>query len=172
MGWFRRSVHITGDKARRVTGISSPFGGIQWADPGPSDRDTVRQFILFLEDRRALYNPMLLEIEDQVDRSVHEIREQCTKALQALGTESFAAHPLRLIRGAARQFHNDRLEEFRFFDHRFNPRDGSRGFFTALGAFRAAVGYQVALLAAHYDLTVEGDLAAMLPDLDDGNDPV
>ena len=36
----------------------------------------------------------------------------------------------------------------------------------ALGAFRATVGYQVALLAAHYDLDVEDDLASVLPDLD------
>ena len=46
-------------------------------------------------------------------------------------------------------------------------REGTPGFFTALGAFRAAVGQQVALLAAHYDIDIEGDLAAVLPSLGD-----
>src|ERR1700722_11368065 len=82
--WFQKTEKVTAEAARRITGISIPFGGISWAAPGPSDAEKVREFILFLEDRRVLYNAQDLEVVSQVERSIHEIREQCTRALQAL----------------------------------------------------------------------------------------
>jgi hypothetical protein len=165
-GWFKKGSKVTAAAARQITGISSPFGGIEWADPGPSDGELVRQFVLFLEDRRVLYNPTYLEVVGQVEHSIHEIREQCTKTLQALPPKAFAVTPIRTIREAARRFHNDQNEDFRFFADRWHSREGSPGFFAALGAFRAIVGQQVALLAAHYDFDVEGDLASALPNAD------
>lgn len=163
--WFKKSGKVTADTARRITGISVPFGGIQWADPGPSDAEVVRGFVLFLEDRRVLYNPMDLEVVSQVEHSIHEIREQCTRTLQSLAPDVFAVVPIRTIRAACRRFHDDQNEEFRFFDHHWDRRfrEGSPGFFVALGAYRASVGQQAALLAAHYDLDIEGDLATVLP---------
>lgn len=166
--WFRKGEKVTAETARRITGISSPFGGIQWGDPGPSAAEVVRQFVLFLEDRRVLYNPMDLEVVSQVEHSIHEIRQQSTKVLQALSPNAFAVPPIRIIRAAARGFHNEQNEEFRFFGgSRWHYHEGSPGFFVALGAFRAVVGQQVAFLAAHYDIDVEGDLARVLPQLDD-----
>jgi hypothetical protein len=129
--WFKKSGKVSAAAARRITGISTPFGGLQWADAGPSDGKIVREFVLFLEDRRVLYNPMYLEVVSQVENSIHEIREQCTKTLQALTPKAFGVIPIRAI--------------------------------TALGAVRATVGQQVALLAAHYDFDIEGDLASTLP---------
>jgi hypothetical protein len=162
-GWFRRVEKVTAATARRITGISVPFGGITWSDPGPSDAQRIREFILFLEDRRVLYNAHDLEVVSQVERSIHEIREQCTKTLQVLPQKAFAIIPVRSIRDACRRFHNDQNEEFRFFGGGRDYRSASPGFFTALGMFRAIVGQQVAHLAAHYDIDVEGDLAAVLP---------
>jgi hypothetical protein len=168
--WFKKGGKVTAAAARRITGISVPFGGIQWAEPGPSDGQTVRDFVLFLEDRRVLYNPMYLEVASQVESSIHEIRQQCTKTLQALSPSAFAMNPVRTIRAAGRRFHDDQNEDFRFFGGRWHHHEGSPGFFTALGAFRAIVGQQVALLAAHYDFDVEGDLAAALPRADQRDD--
>lgn len=167
-GWFRRTEKVTAATARRITGISVPFGGITWADPGPSDAHIVREFILFLEDRRVLYNAYELEVVSQVERSIHEIREQCTKTLQALPSEAFTVTQIRFIREAARRFQNEQHEEFRFFDGRRDYHDAGPSFFTALWAFRAAVGQQVARLAAHYDIDVEGDLASVLPRFEEG----
>lgn len=165
-GWFRRGRKVTADTARRITDISAPFGGIQWADPGPSDAEIVRRFLVFLEDRRVLYNPMDLEVPSQVEHSIHQIREECTRTLQVLASSVFAVKPIRSIREAGRRFHGDENEEFRFFERGNHPQEGSPGFFTALGAFRATVGQQVALLAAYYDIDIEGDLAAVLPSMD------
>lgn len=166
--WLKRT-RITADAARRLTGISLPFGGLSWSDPGPSDAEIVRQFFVFLEDRRALYNPLQLEVPSDVERSIHQIREQCTRTLQQLGPDAFAAQPVRMIREAGRRFHDDCHEVFPHFDRNWDgPRvhsssDSGPGFFVALGAYRATVGHQVALLAAHYDLSIEGDLASIIP---------
>jgi hypothetical protein len=165
--WFKKSGKVTADAARRVTGISTPLGGISWGDPGPGDGETVRQFLIFLEDRRVLYNAMDLEVVDQVHRSIHEIRAQCTKTLQALPPKGFAVGPVRAIREACRRFHDDETEQFRFFDRGWSRHEGGPGFFVALGAYRATVGQQVALLAAHYDIDVEGALASVLPMVSD-----
>jgi hypothetical protein len=166
-GPIKRAGRVTGETARRITGISiGPLGGVQWSDPGPPQRELVRQFLVALEDRRVLYNPMQLEVRSQVDYSIHQIREACTKTLQQLGEHDFGVLPIRAAREACRRYHDDANLEFR--NMHFDPRehDATAGFFMALGAFRATVGYQVALLAAHYDLDVEGDLASVLPDLD------
>lgn len=162
-GWFRKSSKVTADTARRITGISTPFGGFQWADPGPSEADLVRRFLIFLEDRRVLYNPFQLETENQVEHSIHQIREECTKTLQALSNDAAATPAIRAIREACRMFHDEQHEEFPHFDGDVHSRRGRPGFFLALGAFRASVGYQVALLAGRHDIDVEGDLASIMP---------
>lgn len=164
---LKRSERVTAETARRITGISAPFGlgGIQWADPGPSEREQLRRFIVFLEDRRVLYNPAFLEVRSQVDQSIHEIRKECTEALRQLGEKAFAVVPLRAIREACRRFHDDSNLEFRHLDPWPRRGDTDAGFFIALGGFRATVGQHVALLAAHYDLDIEGDLAEVLPKL-------
>src|SRR6266851_6727092 len=168
-GLLKRGEKVTAETARRITGISAPFGlgGIQWADPGHSERALVRRFILFLEDRRVLYNPTMLEVRSQVDHSIHEIRKECTEALRQLGEHAFGTIPIRSIREAGRRFHDDANLEFRLivdvWPHR--RREIDAGFLIALGEFRATVGQQVALLAGHYDLDIEGDLATVLPKL-------
>lgn len=165
--WLKKRGKVTARAARKITGISSPLGGIQWADPGPADGEIVRKFILFLEDRRVLYNAMEMEIVEQVGNSIHDIRRECTEALQTLPTRAFAVNPIRVIRAACRRFHDDQIQWPEFFDGRWLlPSGGSPAFFLALGSFRATVGQQVALLAAHYDIDVEGDLASVLPIVD------
>lgn len=163
-GWLRRGGRVTGETARRITGVSSPLGGVQWSDPGPPQRELVRRFLVELEDRRVLYNPMQLEVRSQADQSIHGIREACTKTLQHLGERDFAVLPVQAIRQACRRYHDEVGLEFRFFDHHARDPEGSPSFFMALGGFRMTVGYQVALLAGHYDIDVEGDLASVLPD--------
>jgi hypothetical protein len=166
-GLIKRSVHVTAATARKITGIGTPLGGVQWADPGPFDGDTVRHLLLFLEDRRLLYNAANLEEVSQVERAVREIREQCANTLQALPPKTFAIAPIRIIREASRRFHSEQQEQFPSFDGRASFRRGSAEFFAALGSYRATVGQQVALLAGYYDIDIEGDLASVLPSLDD-----
>lgn len=90
-----RSITETG---RKVTGFCLPGIGLQWADPGPSEREHVRRLVVFLEDRRALYNPDYLEDESQVERSVHEIRAECTRnASRMCNTNGGRLHERRRV---------------------------------------------------------------------------
>ena len=164
---FKPAVRVTAETARRITGVSGPFGGVQWADPGPSDRERVRGFLIELEDRRVLYNPDWLEVRQQVDASVDEIRGACTAALKTFAPNDFATVPLRNIRAACRRYLDETTIEFRHADFDRHRGALTAGAFLALGAFRATVGQAVARLAAHYDLEVEGDLASVLPALDE-----
>ena len=164
--FFRRRGKVTAETARRITGISTPVGGVQWTDPGPSEAEVVRRFLIFLEDRRVLFNPFQLEIESQVEHSIHQIRKECTKALQSLPSAAPACDAIRSIRGACRVFHDEQHEEFPHFDGDFHAGRGRPGFFVALGAFRATVGYQVAILAGRHNIDLEGDLASILPQQD------
>jgi len=60
--------------ANRLTGISTPIGGISWTPP-VDERDKAKRLLTFLEDRRALYHPYNMEIGDYVVESILEIRE-------------------------------------------------------------------------------------------------
>ena len=156
---------------RRITGFSLPPGfGVQW-NPPKSERDTVRALLTFLEDRRVLYDPFHLEVRDQVERSVLEIRQQCTETLAALPEGSPAIGAVRAIRGTCRRFLSSPFTDFRnLYTRDYGSFREEAGFFTALGECRALIGAQIALLAVRYEIELEADLASILPfgDQEDG----
>ncbi len=124
----------------------------------------------YLEDRRVLYNPFDLEVEEQCVRSVLDIRRFLTEEIGRLGERSNLAEHLRAMRAACRAFldeggsgKRDRPIRFMGFEGRFGS-----SFFTALGELRATIGVHVAAVAAAHGLDVEGDLASILPAEDDG----
>jgi len=129
--------------------------------------EIVRRFLVFLEDRRVLYNPFGMETEAEAEHSVHRIREECTTTLQSLPATSFPTTPLRVIRAAGRKFHDDHHEFYRHFDYQWRGNRPSPAFFVALGAFRATVGHQVALLAGRYEIDREGPLASIMPNMEE-----
>ena len=149
--------------ASRITGFSTPFGGISWKAP-TAERDEVRRFLTALEDRRVLFNSYHLEIESQVTHSVTEIRQLCTDVLVSLSEKSPATGPLRAIRAACRRFLDEPREDFRNFDHYgFGRQREGPGFFTSLGELRATIGAQIAILAVHYRIELEAELASIIP---------
>ena len=164
----KRAGRVTAETARRITGISiGPLGGIQWSDPGPSQREIVRNFILVLEDMRSMYQPVGQLAAHYMEGSAELVRDECTKALKQLGEDSFAVGPVRMIRSACRRYRDEigagkaenrylNSEKFLYEVHGL-----------AFGAFRTSIGYQVAVLAAHYDIDVEGELASILPEIDE-----
>lgn len=147
----------------RFKGMSALGFGASW-DFSNADRDEVRGMLVFLEDRRVLYVPERLEVPDEVERSVHEIRKRCTDALSALSERAPARKPIQAIRAACRQFLEEPSPEFR----NVSPRDFGRfadqlGFFAALGELRARIGAQIASLASYYEIEIEPELAGILP---------
>lgn len=155
------------DLLRRITGFSAPVVGGSWSPPA-ADRDAIRAFLAFLEDRRVLFNPFHLEIEHQVQQSILQIRECCTNTIGILSDKSNAIGPLRGIRAACRRFLDEPLTSGRRFHQRdfYGPEDPA--FFTALGEFRAMVGAHVASLAVLYEIELDRELASIVPAEDVG----
>jgi hypothetical protein len=76
--------------ASRLTGLSGFGFGASWKAPEP-DRDVVRSVINVLEDKRSLYVDYDLEIRDQVNQSLVEIRKVLTDGINRLSDSSLAA---------------------------------------------------------------------------------
>lgn len=150
------------DIKRRLTGFSTPFGGISW-QPEESEEQSARRVIAYLEDRRILYDPFEVEVPEYGAESVLDIRRFVTSEIGALGAQSPLADNLRAIRAACRKFLNA-------IDSDDRPHAGARywghsrwSFDRALGELRNAIGVHVALIASRYEFDVEDDLARILP---------
>lgn len=141
--------------ASRLTGISIPVFGVSWQPPAP-ERKTVRNLLIFLEDRRALYTPFAFEMEHQVTASVLEIRTMLTAAIQSLPETSEAIPRIRAMRIACREY-LDKSNEPNNFDWRH------QGFLAHLGRLRTIFGFHIAQLAVIYGIDIEGELAKILP---------
>jgi hypothetical protein len=148
----------------RLTGISCPIFGVSWNPPEP-ERNRARRVIVFLEDRRVLYNPSEMEVPHHCVESVLAIREHLTHELEDMEpTQTLAAH-LMALRSACRTF-LDRLgprapEIIRFAAH--VGHFASWTFGSALGQLRGEFGIHLAQIAAEYGLDVEDDLASIFP---------
>ena len=139
--------------ASRITGISIPVFGVSWTPP-ESEREIVRETLIFLEDRRALYNDFAHELDHEVSQSVLAIRSELTATLRRLPENSEAAPCFKAMRAACREY----LDNAR-------PRSfgGPFSFMTELGKLRAMIGVQVAYLAVKYGIDVDGELVRVIP---------
>ncbi len=135
----------------RINGLSIPVFGVSWQPPEP-ERKIIRSILIFLEDRRALYNPYVFEMEPQVAQFVMEIRTALTDALQRLQESSKATPNVRAMRAACREYLDDSQN---------NSRHG--GFLVDLGRLRTIFGYQIAQLSVMYGIDIKGELAKILP---------
>ena len=53
----------------RLTGFSTPIGGLSWQS-ATLDVDVARRVLVFLEDRRVLYDPFEVEVPEHCVESV------------------------------------------------------------------------------------------------------
>jgi hypothetical protein len=152
---------------RRITGTGISALGVGASVSTTStttDRDIVQALVTFLEDRRALFNPDYLEIESQVAWSVTEIRKELTEALQQLDPNSPAVAPVRVMRGACRRYLDEPHQQFRHLDYEpGRHREGTPGFFLALGELRATFGIEVKRLDDLFKLEIEPQLRELFP---------
>jgi len=154
------------EAARRLTGITTPFGGLSFAPPTETEREAAHHLITFLEDRRVLYNPSDLEEREHCVRSVLEIRRELIHTACQHDRAGVLGAQLRAMAAACRKF-LDAMQRLTIQD-RFALRPGSFGygawvFDSALGELRGVIGIHVAQLAARYDVDVGEELATILP---------
>lgn len=159
----------TGRKVTGVSGSALGFGVGVSTSTTTTERDVVQALIIFLEDRRVLFNPDDLEEQSQVNSSVQEIRAELTEALQQVDPQGLVAAALRLMRSSCRQYLDDPRLHFRFIDRCDRPeRRDNPGFLVALGGLRAMFGLALLQLDQLFALEMEPQLRGLLPKPDVG----
>lgn len=159
---------------RRVENVELTLGvnlGIVHADLkktlGPSrfeaEAAIAREVLADLEDRRVLFHPQGMEIEDQCIASVLDMRRVLTEKIGKLEQNSTLAGLLRQIRAACRRFLDETNGGAAPRYRPFHPWDDEPGFWAALWELRSLTGVCVAQIAGRYDLEVEPELSVILP---------
>lgn len=155
--------------ANRITGFSTPIFGIQWTPP-QLDREVAERVIVFLEDRRVLYEAMEAEMPEYCVNSVLEIRSYLTHLLGNGGTSAELADSLRAMRAACRKFMSS-LQERGPGGDLYVPSSSeiiqgfgrSWSFNQSLGELRGVFGLHIGKLAVHYGVDVPEPLSGILP---------
>ncbi len=144
---------------KKITGISCPFFGISW-NPSESDREKIKRFITFLEDRRVLFNPYHLEVPIWVSQSIIEIRAELTKIIPEFDEDSEIVEILRTMRTVCR----------RYLDRTFKLQDGRfmNGLLIQnLIELRSVFGLCIAKLSMMFGIDIEEELAEIIPVVSD-----
>jgi hypothetical protein len=155
---------------RRIAGGSASIlgvgAGVSLAGE-TTDRDIAQALVTFLEDRRVLFNLEYLEIEDQANSSILQIRKELTESLQQLDPKGPAVAPLRAMRAACRKFLDTPRLVLRHFSRSSRHHDNMEpGFFVALGELRAVFSAELKRLDDLFKLDIEDHLRAEFPAAD------
>ena len=89
--------------ASRITGISTPLGGVDFDLP-EAEVVVARRVISRLEDRRVLYAPFSFESPEACVQSANQIRQTLTTELGQLTDGTQLRTVLQRIRQASRDF--------------------------------------------------------------------
>jgi hypothetical protein len=151
--------------AQSLTGFSTPLFGVSW-NPPRFEVNVADDLMTFLEDRRALYNPLEMEEPRHVVASVQQIRQRLTEDLQKIDRDSELANLLRTMRAACRAFMNVGMR----YGMGGPVEHGTSGYdvmwlMSALMDLRAVIGTCIGQLCMRYGLDIEEDLASIVPSL-------
>jgi len=137
--------------------------GLAMAHVPPTERDTARRLISFLEDRRVLYALYDFEVPRHVLLSVQKIREELTRLRLDVAKDSELDNRLTKMLVACRVFLDeagDLDDDRRFFG---GSRSRFDSFVAALGAMRKVFGLHLQAVATAYGTEVSADLARIIP---------
>lgn len=150
------------DFLRRISGISTPLGGLQW-DNEPSEREFIYEMLQSLGNRRLVRHYHGGFEYKAVLRSCEIIREDITSALKRLRPESAARIRLEEMRAAIHIFQT--LVEERYPPERFSyDREGVEAppddaVLTALCALRDFFGARLSQLSSAYGIPLAQELS-------------
>ena len=133
--------------------------GIQW-NPLASDSDEARKIVVYLEDRRVLFNPLHMEDSQHCLNSIIDIRKHVTEILARLSQNSNIAKPLRRMRKSSQDFCNVvGHPKFNSFELPVKSSLLERELFK----LRKNFGLSLAELSVAYGLDVDDQLASIIP---------
>jgi hypothetical protein len=144
---------------KNITGLSCPIFGIQWNAP-IIEADEAKNIVLFLENKRALFNPANMEDAGHCAQSVIDIRSELTKSLQSLPSDSKLAKTLKRMRKACQEFSN-KLGHPKFT--KFDSPVQTSMLVRELFKLREKCGVAIAEIAVAYGLDVDDGLASIIP---------
>ncbi len=149
--------------AKKVTGFSTPLGGVSWQIPEDNTANEIRKLLTFVEDRRIFHivDDKVREVKgahtrrpQYVSDSVLQVREKITECLQSMEFPKRTQQSLDRMRGACREF----LES-----PQFGPPTLRTGELTeAVGRFRTTMGIEIAKLCTDYQIDVEEALVPLV----------
>jgi hypothetical protein len=137
--------------------------------PPRAEVTIVQDLFTFLEDRRVLFNDYELEVPRYCVESVQQIRQHLTTLLRELPNSQGLPQHLRVMRASCREF-MDAIPPDKMPHNMFHGGTQEWHFCTALGRLRGTMGMHIGLLAAKYQLGIEGDLATIFPPPPDDDD--
>ena len=143
--------------ANRLTGISTPTGGISWKPP-VDERGKAQRLLVYLAGQKAFHYPYDREIGTFIVQSILDTSERLTRDIEALSTDTLLRKILRAMQAACHKF----------LDENQSPSSGYGGPYQAqlyctLGELRALFGIHIARIAFTYDLEVDACLGDILP---------
>jgi len=144
---------------KKITGISCPFFGVSW-NPSKTDREKIKKWLVYLEDRRLLFNPFHLEVPIWISESIIDIRAKITDLISEFDDNSEVIEILRTMRSACR----------RYLDQTYKLQ--SKGFMERviiqnLIELRSVFGVCIAKLSIMYGIDLEEEITEIIPLLDD-----
>lgn len=151
------------DIAKRITGISTPIFGVSWY-PKMQERNIAIKLIIFLEDRRVLYNPVKDENFEYVIASVLKIRERLTRDMELLDRSSELMVLLTEMRRTCRKFLDvNQKYKFDFPLKNKEERNNFEKYLQSIMIFRENFGRYIALLSIKYGIDLAYELQSILP---------
>jgi hypothetical protein len=144
---------------KNITGLSCPWFGIQW-NPPVIEIDEAKKVVVYLENKRVLFNPSQIEDAQHCLSSAIEIRNFISDVLPHLSPNSPINKSLRRMRKSSLHFCDVvGHPKFQLFDHPVKSSLLER----ELYKLRKDFGMSLAELAVAYGLDVEDGLASIIP---------
>jgi len=145
-------------RLENITGLELYGSEKDWR---PKERDNIiiREFIRFLEARRALYSPFKLEAPPWIEEIVLETRKKITEMLADPDIDDRTTGILLTMRGALKKY----LDATRDKKNRTHFRD----ILLPLIELRSVIGLCVGRLAIMYVIDVDKSLVSLIPITDD-----
>ena len=147
--------------AKRVTGFSTPLGGVSWQIPEDNTSNEIRRLLTFLEDRRIFHivdekayilTGKHIRHPHYVTDSIQQIRIKITECLGSMQFPERTHKSLEAMRGACREFLESTITRHQKSTSPSRGR-GPVSLSEAVGRFRTTMGIEIAKLCADYGLT-------------------
>lgn len=167
---------------RRITGISTPVGGVSWEPPvsEPDEQELIRKLLLFLEDKRILYSPETGHsvashfvfaglnrarcLSPHAKAAILEIRKEIGRILAVMPKSGLSIPILKQIQATCRwaldvsdRMQTDVIRSDPDYSEIWGYGALDYGM-TFLGLFRKKLARDIQELARQYQLTIEGPL--------------